>query len=229
MHQIHDQEKEQLKKLFQQEQIDQLDDRIRVLEVFLQTERHVTLSELVQQLVDSGTHLESDFVRDTLRLLCHYGFAQKNRFDNGEIRYEHRHLGYHHDHMICTKCHHIIEFRNEQLEALQQKVAVSHGFHMLQHKMEIYGICADCLQQRMEVIPLIAAKQGERLIIKDITGGAGARMRLIALGLRRGDEIDVVTNQNQGRVVIAVDNKRLVIGQGLAQKIMVAIQNATPT
>jgi Fur family ferric uptake transcriptional regulator len=100
---------------------------------------------------------------------------------------------------------------------------------MLQHKMEIYGICADCLKQRMAVIPLLAAKQGEKLIIKDITGGAGARMRLIALGLRRGDEIDVVTNHNQGRVVIAVDNKRLVIGQGLAQKILVTIQNATPT
>ena len=62
---------------------------------------------------------------------------------------------------------------------------------MLQHKMEIYGICADCLKERLQEMPLVMAKQGERLIIKDITGGSGGRMRLLTMGLRLGDEIEV--------------------------------------
>ena len=41
------------------------------------------------------------------------------------------------------------------------------------------------------------------------------------MGLRVGDEIEVITNLNQGQLVIAVENKRLVMGRGLAQKIMV--------
>ena len=48
MQQIHAQEKEQFKKLFAQEDIDNLEDRIKVLEVFLQTERHISEPELVK-------------------------------------------------------------------------------------------------------------------------------------------------------------------------------------
>jgi Fur family ferric uptake transcriptional regulator len=165
--------------------------------------------------------METDFVRDTLKLMCRFGFAKKNRFDNGQVRYEHRHLGQHHDHMICTKCRKIIEFREETLEALQARVAAAYGFHMLQHKMEIYGICSECLKERIQLMPLVMAKQGERLIIKEFTGGSSARMRLLTMGLRPGDEIEIVTNHNRGQMVIALDNKRYIIGQGLAQKILV--------
>jgi Fur family ferric uptake transcriptional regulator len=41
------------------------------------------------------------------------------------------------------------------------------------------------------------------------------------MGLRIGDEIDVITNLNKGQLAIAVDQKRYALGRGLAQKIMV--------
>ncbi len=221
MQQVHRQEKEQFKKLFQQEHIDRFEDRFHILEIFLQTEEHLTADELIEVLEKSGYRLSADFVRDTLRLMCRFGFASKNRFDNGVVRYEHFHLGQHHDHMICTKCKSIFEFRNDRLEDLQLQIAASRGFHMLQHRMEIYGICNDCLQDRTQAIPLGAAKQGERLMIKEITGGSGARMRLLTMGLRIGDQVEVITNQNRGQMVIAVDFKRFVLGKGLAEKILV--------
>ena len=93
MKRVHSREKEQFKKLFQQENIENFEDRFKILEIFLQTERHVTVSELVQLLNDNGYSFAPDFVRNTLKLMCRFGFARKNRFDNGEMRYEHRHLG----------------------------------------------------------------------------------------------------------------------------------------
>ena len=42
------------------------------------------------------------------------------------------------------------------------------------------------------------------------------------MGLRLGDEIEVINNVHQGQLVIAVDFKRLVLGRGLAQKIWVS-------
>jgi Fur family transcriptional regulator, ferric uptake regulator len=221
MKHIHNQEKEQFKKLFKQEQIDKLEDRYNVLEIFLQTERHVTSTELTQLLNEKGCILEPDFVRDTLNLMSHFGFAKKNRFGNGQVRYEHRHLGQHHDHMICTKCRKIIEFQDDTLERYQLQIAANQGFHMLQHKMEIYGICAECLKERSTRMPLVAAKQGERLIIREFFGGTQARMRLLTMGLRVGDTIEVITNNNMGQMVIAVDFNRYVLGRGLAQKILV--------
>jgi Fur family ferric uptake transcriptional regulator len=220
---IHKQEKEQFIKLFKQDRIDRFKDRLAVLDVFLRTEHHVTAQELTALVNEQGAGLAFEFVRDTIDLMCVYGFAQQNRFDNGEPRYEHHHLGQHHDHMICTKCKSIFEFQNQDVEQLQLQIAAQSGFHLLQHKMELYGICRQCLDRQDIQISLDNAKNGERLVIEGFTGGAGSRLRLLSMGLRIGDEIEIITNVNKGQMVVAVDFKRLVIGRGLAQKIQVSL------
>jgi len=221
MKRTHKQEKKQFEKLFKQGHIDNFEDRFKVLDTFLNTENHVTSAELTQMLNNNGHALDNEFVRDTLKLMCNFGFARKNRFDNGVVRYEHWHLGQHHDHIICIKCKKIVEFEEDALENLQINIASKHGFHMLQHKMELYGICSECLKERVKLMPLSMAKQGERLVIREIMGGTGARMRLLSMGIRPEDEIEVVTNFSKGQVVIAVQSSRYMIGQGLAQKIIV--------
>jgi Fur family transcriptional regulator, ferric uptake regulator len=219
--QIHNWEKEQFKKLFLQEQIDRFEDRFKILEVFLQNEQHITLEGLSNLLKENGTPFELDFLFDTLRLMCHYGFASKNYFDNGDARYEHLHLGRHHDHMICTKCRKIIEFTDDEIEKLQVQIAAGKGFHILQHKMEMYGICDDCLKERQGQMLLIAAKAGETLKVKGFEGGAQMRMRLRSMGIRPGDIVTVITNQGSGQVVVAVECSRFALGRGLAQKVLV--------
>lgn len=221
MREIHSHERRQFEKLFKEEKIDRFQDRFKVLEIFLQTEQHVTLEALYSILQDKQIELSKEFVEETLELMCRFGFAQKNRFDDGIVHYEHRHLGQHHDHMICTKCGKIIEFENDRLEQIQAQVVSDFGFHMLQHRMEIYGICADCLKSREKMMPLMSARQGERVVIKDIVGGSKARLRLLSMGLRIGDELEVITNNGQGQLVVAVGFQRYVLGRGMSQKLIV--------
>jgi Fur family ferric uptake transcriptional regulator len=221
---IHKQEKEQFTKLFKQDRIDRFEDRLAVLDVFLRTEHHVTVEELTDLVQRAGITLSTDFVLQTIELMCHYGFAQRNQFDNGQFRYEHRHLGQHHDHMICTKCKAIIEFEEPAVEQLQLQIAARQGFHLLQHKMELYGICRQCLDRRDVSMPLDMARSGERLFISGFSGGAKSKLRLLTMGLRVGDAVEVITNAQHGQLVIAVDYKRLVLGQGLARKIQVSVQ-----
>ncbi len=221
MKKVHAQENRQFKKLLKQERIDNIEKRCNVLEAFLMTENHVTADELLSLLKLNGNILDPDFLQETLQLLVHYGFADKKRFDNRKIYYEHRHIGLHHDHMICTKCRKITEFADEHLELLQVQIASRYGFHMLSHKMEIYGICPDCLKDQVRLMPLDMAKQGHKLIIKEYAGGTNANMRLINMGLRLGDRLEVITNSGHGQLVIAVDYKRYVLGRGMAHKIMV--------
>jgi Fur family transcriptional regulator, ferric uptake regulator len=221
MPEFHAYERRQFERLFKQEKIDRFEDRLRVLEAFLQVEGHVTAEELTAIAKAKGLPFSQGFVEETLELMCRFGFAQKNRFINGILRYEHRHLGQHHDHMICTKCGKIIEFKNDQMEHLQRQIVSSHGFYMLQHRMEIYGLCGECLKSRETHIPLVLAKQGERVVVEDFIGGNKARLRLESMGIRIGDEIEVITNYGQGQLVIAVGFQRYVLGQGMAQKIIV--------
>lgn len=229
MKRLHDQEIRQFKNLFKQERIDDFENRLAVLEAFLQTERHVTVAELTESLERDGRRLDPDFVKDTLVLMCRFGFAHQSRFDNGDLRYEHRHLGQHHDHMVCAKCRKIIEFHDDRLEALQAEIAGSHSFQLFQHRMELYGICADCQKERRRQMALTAARAGERVRIRQITGGSGARQHLLGMGLRIGDELEVISNNGQGQLAVAADFRRYVLGRGLAQKIVVeGVEGTTP-
>ena len=225
---LHKQEKEQFCKLFKQDRITDFEDRFAVMEAFMQTDGHVSSAQMIQRLHAHGYPLEPEFVRDTLKLMCQYGFASKQHFDNGDVLYEHLHLGQHHDHMVCTKCRKIVEFEDPQLEALQIQAAERQGFHLLQHELVMVGICAECMARRRELIPLSEAPKGERLLITRLDGGPMARARLMAMGLRIGDEVDVITNSGQGQLVVGVDYKRIVLGRGLARKLLVQVRAPSP-
>lgn len=216
-------ERANFKALIEADGYDRIQDRLNVIDVFLGTEEHVTLEEICKLLSENGYEYEPDFVRQCMNRMLDLGFAQKKQFKDQPIRYEHRHLGRHHDHFICTKCGKIVEFADQDMELLQAKIAARHGFHMLQHQMEIYGLCPACLAQRKPLMPLSLAKTGERVIIREMAGGKSALLRLSSMGLRPGDQIEIINNTGQGRVILGHDFTRLAIGRGFAQKIMVSV------
>jgi len=218
---IHNQEKQQFKRLFEDEGIDRTADRLAILEVFLRIEQHISFQELMTVLHDSGYTFEPDFAKKTLNLLCRYGFAAKKVFKGRPPLYEHRHIGFHHDHLICTKCGKIVEFENSQMENLQVEIAALHGFHVLQHRMEMYGLCSECLTERVRLMPLAAAQEGERGIVEEFMGRSGAQLRLATLGLKKGDQVEVITNSGQGQLIVAVNATRIAMGRGIARKILV--------
>lgn len=222
MKKIHAQEKKQFKKLLTQEGISNTEEHLRIFEVFLSTENHLTVDELMALTSENNISADRDLVKDALALMVQYGFAERKEFDDGVIRYEHCHTGLHHDHMICTKCNKIIEFTDEHLELLQDQIAKAYGFHMLLHKMEIYGICSDCREkQKNRYMSLDMVKSGQQMVIKDYAGGAKANMRFIDMGLRIGEKLEVITNSGKGVVVVALGFSRYALGRGMARKIIV--------
>jgi Fur family ferric uptake transcriptional regulator len=219
-------EKANLRALLETDQVDRVQDRLNIVDTFLGIEDHVTLEELFRLLKENGYDYEPSFVRQCMNRMVELGFAQRKQFEDQPIRYEHRHLGRHHDHLICTKCGKIVEFSNDELERLQVHIANSHGFHMLQHRMEIYGLCDECLAQRAPLMALVMAKPGERVQVKEITTGAGGRSRLASMGLRIGDNLEVISNDGRGRLILGHECSRLAMGRGIAQKILVSLSAA---
>ncbi|GMT42333.1 MAG: transcriptional repressor [bacterium] len=51
----------------------------------------------------------------------------------------------HHDHLICTRCGRIEEFHHKVLENIQIEVAKKHTFKMESHRLDLYGLCSDCI------------------------------------------------------------------------------------
>jgi Fur family ferric uptake transcriptional regulator len=212
----------QFEVVFEGEGLDRIDERLVVLEAFLGKENHLTAAELTVMLGKKGHSFSEDFVTENLRLFSQYGFADEKVFADRVSRYEHRHLGQHHDHLICVRCGVILEFYNREIELLQTQVARRMGFHDLQHKMEIYGLCSNCLRKREPTIPLAMAAPGEVVRIAGFLGGRGMERRLTSMGLHQGAQVEIINSSGPGPIIVASRQTRIALGHGMASQILVS-------
>lgn len=225
---LHQEERRQFERLLRQMRMDRIGDRLAVLEAFLASEEHMSAQEWQKTLDESGIRLEPAFVAQTLELLTRLGLATRREFEGGPVRYEHHHLGEHHDHLICTKCGSISEFHDPDLEALQERISRGQGFHPLRHKLQIYGLCSDCLAARRPSMPLALAAPGERVRVERLLGGEGLAGQLRDLGVGVGTEVDVISSGG-GPLVMAVRGSRVALGRAAAQKVMVSQVGPEPS
>jgi Fur family ferric uptake transcriptional regulator len=121
--------------------------RDAIVRAFLDTQRHVSVEELYAEVRRRNPRIGYATVYRTMKLLTECGVAAERHFRDGEARYESAEKK-HHDHLICERCGTIVEFEEQQIEALQEAVAGRLGFRFTGHKMELYGVCRDC--QRRE-------------------------------------------------------------------------------
>ncbi|MCB2228085.1 MAG: transcriptional repressor [Desulfarculaceae bacterium] len=221
---LHDEERRQFERLLRQQGINRLADRLAVLEAFLEREEHQSAAQVDDRLKASGLALEPGFVAETLEMLTRFGLASCRHFDNQPDLFEHRHLGEHHDHLICTKCGSITEFHHPELEALKHTAAKEHGFHHLSHRLQIYGLCDNCRRRRTPTLPLNLASAGERVRVERLAGGEQSQSHLADMGIQLGTELEVISSSG-GAVVVACGGTRLALGQGVAAKVQVSLIN----
>ena len=74
-----------------------------------------------------------------MKLFEEAGIIVKHDFKAGKARYEQLSES-HHDHLIDIKTGEIIEFVDEEIEKLQEKVAEKYGYELVDHKLELYGV-----------------------------------------------------------------------------------------
>ncbi|HEX3694814.1 MAG TPA: transcriptional repressor [Polyangia bacterium] len=112
-----------------------------IVDEFMAMRGHISLDDLHALVRAKNPAVGFSTVYRTMRLLEEAGLAHERHFEQGRTLYERADARSHHDHLICEKCHHIIEFENDALEALQRKVAIGFGFIITNHRHEIYGLC----------------------------------------------------------------------------------------
>jgi Fur family ferric uptake transcriptional regulator len=105
---------------------------------------HYTAEELLRICQETDPHVSRATVYRTLRVLEQAGFVEGLETGEGSRKFEHV-LGHeHHDHMVCTSCGTILEFRDEELEARQEVAAQKAQFEIHHHSLRLYGLCRNC-------------------------------------------------------------------------------------
>jgi Fur family ferric uptake transcriptional regulator len=118
--------------------------RQAVAEVVLAGERHLSAEEIEQELATRGIPVGTATVYRTLDVLLKSGLVVERDFGEGFKRYEPARGIPQHEHLLCTVCGRVTEFRDERLERMTTLLAESHGFVRQRHRLVIYGLCGEC-------------------------------------------------------------------------------------
>jgi Fur family ferric uptake transcriptional regulator len=115
-----------------------------ILELFLQNEGHRSVEDIYRAVREKDPRVGYTTVYRTMKILADCGLAREIDLADGITRYEHLYNHAHHDHMICMECGKSIEFYNSEIEATQDSASEQLGFKVLDHKLQIYGVCREC-------------------------------------------------------------------------------------
>ena len=115
------------------------DQRKIIAKVMSNSNDHPDVDELYKRVSKIEAKISIATVYRTVKLFEESGILTKHDFKGGKARYEELSES-HHDHLIDVKTGEIIEFVDDEIEKLQNKVAEKYGYELVDHKLELYGI-----------------------------------------------------------------------------------------
>jgi Fur family transcriptional regulator, ferric uptake regulator len=126
--------------------------RRAILDAVLTLGPHVDAETIAAQARKIDTSIGLATVYRTLQLMTGAGLLTERQFGRERSQFEFTDGSEeHHDHLICNQCGVIVEFVDNEIETLQEKVASSLGFALQKHRMELYGDCLtpqNCMRRK---------------------------------------------------------------------------------
>lgn len=118
------------------------DQRRIIARVLSGSHDHPDVEEVHRRAHDLDTRISIATVYRTVRLFEDANIINRHDFGDGRARYEEV-SEEHHDHLIDIQSGEIIEFQNEEIEALQIKIAEKFGLRLVEHRLELFGVPAN--------------------------------------------------------------------------------------
>ena len=100
---------------------------------------HPSVEEVYRRANRIDKRIALSTVYRTVRLLESKGILERRDFGAGRSRWERAERA-HHDHLIDIESGKVIEFSNEEIERIQERIARELGFRLVGHRLELYGV-----------------------------------------------------------------------------------------
>ena len=115
------------------------DQRRTIAQVIEQAADHPDVEELYRRASEIDQRISLSTVYRTVNLFEEAGLVTKHDFKDGRARFE-LIPDEHHDHLIDIRSGKVIEFRNEEIEAIQEVIAKRLGYRLVDHRLELYAV-----------------------------------------------------------------------------------------
>jgi Fur family ferric uptake transcriptional regulator len=110
-----------------------------IARVLSESSDHPDVEQVYRRAAAIDPRISIATVYRTVKLFEEASILARLDFGDGRSRYEEA-PEEHHDHLIDMKSGTVIEFHNEEIERLQKEVARRHGFELVGHRLELYGV-----------------------------------------------------------------------------------------
>lgn len=117
--------------------------KIVILQLF-DLYRHLDASHIHSLLKSQGTNISLATIYRVLSVFESNNIIVKHNFNEDQSIYELVRPNEHHDHLICIKCNKVIEFLDCKIERIQEKIARDNKFRIVNHHLNLYGVCEEC-------------------------------------------------------------------------------------
>ncbi|MGH1455266.1 MAG: Fur family transcriptional regulator [Alphaproteobacteria bacterium] len=108
-----------------------------ILQVLGQAEDHPSVEDLYERAREIDSSVSIATVYRTLSLLDELDLVIRHEFQEGYSRYEVN--DDHHHHLVDLETGAVIEFQNDELEKIKEKIARELGYELVDHRLELYG------------------------------------------------------------------------------------------
>lgn len=115
------------------------DQRRVIAQVIEAADDHPDVEELHRRAAVVDPRISLSTVYRTVNLFEEAGLIARHDFKDGRSRFESI-PDTHHDHLIDIRSGQVIEFRNEEIEAIQELIAKRLGYRLVDHRLELYAV-----------------------------------------------------------------------------------------
>jgi Fur family ferric uptake transcriptional regulator len=137
-------------------------ERETIIDEIFSIHGHFDVDELFLRLRNKKKRISKASLYRTIPLLIDSGLIKEAYFENGHLHYEHIYGHKHHCHLRCVSCGRIIEFADDEIGAIQNRIGEKYNFAITAHRFELQGYCPQCAQREM-------AQQKQRKEVKRVT------------------------------------------------------------
>jgi Fur family ferric uptake transcriptional regulator len=120
--------------------------RMMVVEALHDTDKHVSAEEIYAQVKAKYPYANISTVYRTLELLKELGLVNEIALGDGRVRFHPAEKGRHH-HLVCQKCHRIIDLPESVLAPLENVLSEKHKFKADLKHTAVFGLCSECQEK----------------------------------------------------------------------------------
>lgn len=122
--------------------------RLAIVKILAKSLGHPSVEDIHDKIKSDFPTMSLATVYRNIVLIKSLGEVLELGFPDGSNRYD-GNRPFSHPHVICVKCKKIVDPDLDSLDSMKKEVSAETKFKILNHRLDFFGICSNCLTEKV--------------------------------------------------------------------------------